>query len=140
MFRVVCILLCQTYNSISVFSKCLRPFLIPGRTMKITTKRPVDIYRAYHCQTFLSLFANERIPYGAGGVLLFLTREFKGEIMLRKIRRSVARHNLQQQDISIFGKYSPVTVLTKDKRTGKYSYKEVMKSYFSKVWRSCVQY
>lgn len=56
--------------------------------------------------------------------------------MLRKIRRSVARHNLAEQEISIFGKYTTETVKVFDKRTGKESYKDVRKSYFSKVWRS----
>ena len=56
--------------------------------------------------------------------------------MLRKIRRSVARYNLQQQDIKIFGKYSPVTAKAFDKRTGKESYCDVNKSYFSRVWRT----
>lgn len=56
--------------------------------------------------------------------------------MLRKIRRSVARYNLEQQDIHIFGKYSTETVKMLDKRTGKESFKDVQKSYFSKVWRA----
>lgn len=56
--------------------------------------------------------------------------------MLRKIKRSIARHNMEQQEISIFGKYSPATVLVKDGRSGKMSYQEVMKSYFSRAWRA----
>ena len=56
--------------------------------------------------------------------------------MLRKIKRSIAKYNMKQQDISIFGKYSPVTVLVKDRRSGKMSYREVMKSYFSRAWRA----
>lgn len=59
--------------------------------------------------------------------------------MLRKIARSVARHNIAQMvDTSIFGKYSPKTVLVKDKRTGRYSYRDVQKSYFARSWRSYV--
>jgi len=56
--------------------------------------------------------------------------------MLRKIKRSIAKYNLKQQDISIFGKYSPATALVKDKYTGNVSYQEVMKSFFSRVWRA----
>lgn len=56
--------------------------------------------------------------------------------MLRKIKRSVARYNIAQQDISIFGKYSPVTTKVYNKRTGKKSFRDVNKSYFSRVWRA----
>lgn len=45
---------------------------------------------------------------------------------MRKIRRSVARYNIKQQDIKIFGKYAVVNV----------NGKNVLKSFFARSWRS----
>ncbi len=59
--------------------------------------------------------------------------------MLRKIARSVARHNIEQMDISIFGKYSPREALVKNGRTGKFEYRDVQKSFFARSWRSYVR-
>ena len=56
--------------------------------------------------------------------------------MIRKIKRSVARYNLYNQDIPIFGKYAPVKTKVYDKRKRKIVEKEVQKSYFSRIWRS----
>ena len=56
--------------------------------------------------------------------------------MIRKIKRSIARENIQNRGIKAFGKYSPETVLVRDKRTGKQSYQDVMRSYFARTWRN----
>ena len=56
--------------------------------------------------------------------------------MLRKIRRSVARHNMEQQDIHIFGKYTTTTEKKKVGRLNKYKEDTVQKSFFSKAWRA----
>ena len=57
--------------------------------------------------------------------------------MLRKIARSTARHNMEQQEIHIFGKYAPQKdVLVRSKRTGKLERKDVMKSFFARSWRA----
>ena len=55
--------------------------------------------------------------------------------MLRKLRRSVARHNMEQQDIHIFGKYSLKTMKVPN-RNGNLEEQDVMKSYFSLNWRA----
>ena len=56
--------------------------------------------------------------------------------MLRKIRRSVARYNIKQQDISIFKKYGKSTVKKLNKRTGKIEEQEKMRSFFARAWRT----
>lgn len=56
--------------------------------------------------------------------------------MLRKIKRSVARYNIEQQDIDVFGKYSPKETLVRNKRTGKMERREVNKSFFARSWRA----
>lgn len=57
--------------------------------------------------------------------------------MLRKIARSTARHNMQQQDIDIFGKYAPKTVMVRNGRTGKMERRDnVQKSFFSRSWKA----
>lgn len=55
--------------------------------------------------------------------------------MLRKIRRSVARYNMQQQDIHIFGMYTTKEELKKCGRLNKYKLDTASKSFFSKAWR-----
>lgn len=57
--------------------------------------------------------------------------------MIRKINRSVARHNIEQQDISLFKKYAPQTAMVRNKRTGKMERRDdVMKSFFARSWRA----
>ena len=56
--------------------------------------------------------------------------------MLRKIARSTARHNMQQQDIDIFGKYAPKTAMVRN-RTGKMERRDnVQKSFFARSWKA----
>ena len=59
--------------------------------------------------------------------------------MLRKISRSVAKYNLQQQDIKWFGMYgTKKNVLIAEGRGRKKHYRigDKKVSYFSKAWRS----
>ena len=56
--------------------------------------------------------------------------------MLRKIKRSVARYNIMQQEIPIFGKYGKSTVKKLNKRPGKFEEQERLRSYFARSWRS----
>ena len=55
--------------------------------------------------------------------------------MMRKLMRSKARHNMEQMDIPIFGKYSLKTVKVPN-RKGNPEKKDVMKSFFSLNWRA----
>lgn len=55
--------------------------------------------------------------------------------MLRKIRRSVARFNLKQQDIHIFKMYTTCSGRKWDKRKKKFVEEDMSKSFFSKAWR-----
>ena len=57
-------------------------------------------------------------------------------LMMRKLKRSAARHAMEQQQIDIFGKYAPKKVPVRNKRTGKFQYEEVNKSFFARSWRS----
>lgn len=56
--------------------------------------------------------------------------------MIRKIKRSVARYNIAQQDIDIFGKYAPKEVMVRDKYTKKPHREKVQKSFFARSWRA----
>lgn len=57
--------------------------------------------------------------------------------MFRKIKRSIARHNIEQMDISIFGKYGTKNdVPVRNKRTGRIERKDMTKSFFSRNWRA----
>ena len=57
--------------------------------------------------------------------------------MLRKIARSTARHNMQRQDIDIFGKYAPKTAMVRNRRTGKMERRDnVQKSFFARSWKA----
>ena len=57
--------------------------------------------------------------------------------MIRKIARSTARHNMQQQDIDIFGTYAPKTAMVRNGRTGKMERRDnVQKSFFARSWRA----
>ena len=59
--------------------------------------------------------------------------------MIRKIARSVARYNLQQQDIKTFGMYgTQKDVLIAEGRGKKKHYRigDKRVSYFAKAWRS----
>lgn len=55
--------------------------------------------------------------------------------MLRKLKRSIARYNIGQQGIDIFGKYSPKEMPVLNKRTGKFQREEVQRSFFARYWR-----
>ena len=56
--------------------------------------------------------------------------------MLRKIRRSIARYNLQQQDIPLFGKYAPKEVRVKQGKRNVWKTQTMQKSYFARSWRA----
>lgn len=56
--------------------------------------------------------------------------------MLRKIRRSVAKANIQNQDISLFRKYAPSKKYVFDKRKKKMVEKECYRSFFARNWRA----
>lgn len=61
--------------------------------------------------------------------------------MIRKIKRSVARYNIEQQDIDIFGKYAPKeTIVRGGCIDGVYTKKPhratVSKSFFARSWRA----
>lgn len=57
--------------------------------------------------------------------------------MIRKIARSTARHNMQQQDIDIFGKYAPKTAMVRNSHTGKMERRNnVQKSFFARSWKA----
>ena len=56
--------------------------------------------------------------------------------MIRKIKRSIARHNLAMQEIPIYGKYSLAEGMRYNKRCKKYTKQEWQRSYFARVWRS----
>ena len=55
--------------------------------------------------------------------------------MLRKIRRSVAKYNMQQQDIHFFKMYTTCEAKKWDKRKKKFILTDMSKSYFSRAWR-----
>ena len=56
--------------------------------------------------------------------------------MLRKIKRSVARHNMEQQDIDIVGKYAPKETLIRGGYTKKPHRESIQRSFFSRSWRA----
>lgn len=56
--------------------------------------------------------------------------------MIRKIKRSIARYNMQQQDIDIFGKYAPKEVLVQKGYSNKPHRETVQKSFFARSWRA----
>lgn len=55
--------------------------------------------------------------------------------MLRKIRRNAAKLVLKKNKISLFGKYSKVETLVKNKRTGHFELVDKARSFFSRSWR-----
>lgn len=55
---------------------------------------------------------------------------------VRSLARGIARYNIGQQDTPIFGKYAPVTMRVRNKRTKKLADRQVMRSYFGRAWRS----
>ena len=58
--------------------------------------------------------------------------------MLRKLRRSVARHRMvEEQDLKLFGKYAPKTAKVWDKRKKKFVLRDdVQKAYFARSWKA----
>lgn len=56
--------------------------------------------------------------------------------MIRKIKRSVARHNIEQQDIDIFGKYAPKETMIRGGYTKKPHRESIQRSFFSRSWRA----
>lgn len=56
--------------------------------------------------------------------------------MLRKIRRSVAKFYIHNEETSLFKKYAPSVKKTWDKRKKKMVEKPCQRSYFARVWRS----
>lgn len=54
---------------------------------------------------------------------------------MRKLRRKVARYNMEQQDLKLFKQYSPVTMKIWDKRKQKFVNKDVQRSYFARSWK-----
>lgn len=56
--------------------------------------------------------------------------------MIRKIKRSVARYNMEQQDLHFFGKYAPKETLIRGGYTKKPHRESIQRSFFSRSWRA----
>ena len=52
---------------------------------------------------------------------------------IRSLARGIARHNIQQQEIPLFGKYAKGEI--KKSYRGKMRKVETMRSYFARSWR-----
>ena len=55
---------------------------------------------------------------------------------VRSMARGIARYNIGQQDIPIFGKYTQEQGLVRKGKSKKYKLDWVKKSFFSKQWRA----
>ena len=55
---------------------------------------------------------------------------------VRSLARGIARYNISQQDIPIFGKYTQQKGLVRKGKSKKYRTDWIRKSYFSRSWRA----